>query len=591
MYQNIYHDRNSGIVHLWDDEKGYTNFPFERYAYVLDSRGDYVTMTGLRCKKVTSWSKELEKQNLVFEHDVPIYTRVLIDRYWNSDEPSKNNRVLFFDIEVAKEGKYSTPREASNTITSIAYYDSIDQKYHCLILDVENRLEDRDGLKRFGTEQELLIHFLQCWQKIKPNIVTGWNCEFFDIPYLFNRLVNVLGDKWAKKLSPIGIVEDREFGKEYTVKIAGVSCLDYLMLYKNFTANQQPRYTLDFICNAELGRGKVQYEGSLDDLFRNDIHKFIEYNISDVELVVALDRKFDYIEIARGICHKGHVPYEDITMSSRFLDGALLTDCRRNNLITVRTERSETIEEPAEGAFVKLPAPGLYRYVYDLDLESEYPNNIKSLNISPETKWGRVIDYDVYDFVNKKDRLYQVQKINVKSLVDRWDNDKDHDEFEFNTWLDLKNFLDEHNLSISSAGILYNLDKKGLIPTILTKWGEERTDFRKTAKDYHNAGDIEKYKYYDRKQYVQKILLNSLYGVLLLNSFRFYDRENGESVTYSGKSLIKFCQDVINWHYNKCISTMDSYEIEFDDGTVRVFNGSDIVNGEPVSNLYLSMEE
>ena len=563
MYKNFYYNRQDGLCHLWDDEKGYTCFPYERYGYLIDPKGEFTTLNGLKVKKVKNWSKEAENQNLVFEHDVRPETRVLIDRYFESDEPSKNHTILFFDIEIAKEGKYSKPVEALNTITSIAYYDTKQKQYFCLILDIENKLEDKiingTSIKRFDSEQKLLATFIMEYCKINPDIITGWNSEYFDVPYLYTRLQNVLGDKWAKKLSPIGIVEPRSYGNEFSIQIAGVSHLDYLLLYKNYTYSENPRYTLDAISKKELKRGKVEYEGSLDSLFKEDINKFIEYNVSDVELIVAMDVKLDFIAIAIGICHKGHVPYEDFSMSSRIHDGALITDCKRNNLITIRSIKDEhSSGESAEGAFVKLPSPGIYEYVYDLDLESEYPNNIKSINISPETKWGRVRNYSVDDFSNKVNRKYEVEKILIKHLTDEWNLNSENNLFEFNSHDNFVQFLDENNLSISSAGILYSLDKKGLIPSILTKWGEERTEFRKIAKEYYNNGDIEKYKYYDRKQLVQKILLNSLYGVLLLPSFRFYDREGGESVTLSGQSLIKFSEKMGNLYYNKQIQT-DTY--------------------------------
>lgn len=563
-YKNLYFDRQSQMVHLWTDErdgeKPYICFPFERYGYIIDPNGKDVTLNGLKVKKVKQWSKEAEKQNLVFEHDVRPETRVLIDRYYKSDDVSINHTILFLDIEIAKEGKYSKPIEALNTITSIAYYDTKEKRYHCLLLDIDERLTDKvvNGtfIRRFDSEIELLSAFIIAYSKIKADIISSWNGDFFDMPYLYNRLSNVLGIKFAKKLSPIGIVEVNSYGREYSIRIAGVSQLDYLALYKNFTYSENPRYTLDAISKKELKRGKVEYEGSLDSLFRDDIDKFIEYNVSDVELLVAMDAKLDFIAIALGICHKGHVPYEDFPMSSRIMDGALVTDCKRNGLIANKTSKTEDSHgEKAEGAFVKLPSPGIYEFVYDLDLESEYPNNIKSLNISPETKWGRVKNYDVDDFSAKKDRIYEIEQILIKHLTDVWENDDSTNYFRFSSHDEFVNFLNEKNLSISSAGILYSMDKKGLIPDILTKWGVERTDFRTTAKKYHNEGDMDMYRYYDRKQLVQKILLNSLYGVLLLPTFRFYDRENGESVTKTGVSLVKFSAKMGNHYYQKHIQS------------------------------------
>lgn len=557
MYQNIYYQKSQKTIHIWDDTTGYFKLDYEPYAYVPDRKGEFMAMNGLRVKKVKSWTSVAEKKNLVYEHDVRPEIRTLIDLYGDSDDVSSNHRVLFLDIEIIKGNKYSKPSEALNTISSIAYYTE-SSGYVCLLLDVERSLSDRvvgeTTVRRFDSENLLLVAFIRDYIKINPTIISSWNGDYFDIPYLYNRISIVLGEKMTSYLSPIGVVYDNERGRDYTIKIAGVSQLDYMSLYKNFNYNEEPRYTLDAISRKELGRGKVEYQGSLDSLYSNDIEKFIQYNISDVELLVAMDKKLDFIELARGISHKGHTPYEDIYKSSYWLDGAILTRCRRANIIAVSTEKREGgADDKAEGAFVKLPKPGIHSYVFDLDLESEYPNNIKSLNISPETKWGRIFNYSAKDFAANRDVLYSGEKILIKNFEDNWDNSEPSSKFAFKTHSEFLRFLNENNLSISSAGILYSLDKQGLIPMILTEWGVERTEYRKTAKNYHEAGNHAMFKFYDKKQLVQKIMLNSLYGVLLLPSFRFYDKENGESVTLTGQTLVQFSANMGNAYYNKII--------------------------------------
>lgn len=564
MYQNIYHDRNSGIVHLWDDAKGYSNFPYEKYAYQIDSKGTIKTMSGLMVKKVSNWSQEAIDQKLIFEHDVPILTRCLIDKYSDSDELSSNHNIFYFDIEIAKEGKYSTPKEALNTITSIAYYSSNEKIYHCLLLDIENRLQNQNingtELKRFNTEQELLIYFLAEFKRISPTILTSWNGDNFDVPYLYNRLINVLGGKWANRLSPIGIVEPKEYGREYLVKIAGISQMDYLKLYKCYTYNEEPSYKLDSIAWKELGRGKIEYEGSLDDLFLNDINKFIQYNVTDVELLVALDTKLDYIEFARGICHKGHVPYEDFTMSSRYLDGASLTYCKRKGIVA--SSGVQSIDKTtAIGAFVKIPKPGLYEYVYDVDATSLYPSNIMTLNISPETLFGKVHNWNEDDWVSGTEKILIVETF-VTNLSESLFGK--NNEFVHIHQSNFQEYLSKNNLSIASNGCLYKLDFPGLIPSILIDWFNERKRYSNLAAEKKIAGDIEGYHYYDKKQLVTKILLNSFYGVLLLPTFRFYNKDNGEAVTVTGQSLIQYAMKVANLVYNQKLGTDSDYVIASD---------------------------
>lgn len=568
MYKNFYYSRYNNTCHLWSDGQHgdplYQKFIHEPYAYQIDPKGEYKTLTGLKVKKVTSWSKESEKKGMIFEHDVPVPTRVLIDNYFESDEPSIGHNILFFDIEVEKGLRYSSAKDALNTITSIAYY--FNGSYTVLLLDRENLVKDcikdinsvgKVTINTFDTEYKLLHGFLMEWNKINPTIISAYNGDYFDVPYIVNRMNAVLGQALTKKLSPIGVIEKRTFGKDTFIKIAGITQMDYLQLYKKFTQNEESSYSLEAISQKELKRGKMKYEGTLDDLYNTDIDGFIEYNVNDVELMVALDKKMDLIEIARGICHKGHVPYDDFQFSSRYLDGALLSYCKQTGFVAFSTDKSGT-HEKAEGAFVKPPKVGIYKFCYDLDLESEYPNNIKTLNISPETKWGKVHNFNIELFAKNSDIQYDTKKYKNQHISDQlFESDDAVYDWEFNI-SELREFLTKNNLSISSAGIIYSLDKKGIIPTILTVWGDDRTKFRKQAKEFHDAGDHDKFVSYDRKQSIQKILLNSLYGVLLLPSFRFYDRENGESTTLTGQTLVQWSAMVGNTFYQKQMKS-DTY--------------------------------
>jgi DNA polymerase elongation subunit (family B) len=341
MYTNFYYNRKEKTAYVWDDIEGLVKIPYKPYAYQIDPDGDHTTITGQRVRKVYEWSQEYEKNGLVFEYDVPVATRILIDRYGNSDEPPTNHRIFYFDIEVEKglDG-YSTPKDAANKITSIAYY--FKGKYVCLLLDekgdVKNttksiKINENDvevHLHRYDNETKLLMDFISHWNKVKPTITVGWNSEIFDIPYVHNRIANVLSYSYAQKLSPIGITEEKEISRrDITVKIAGISHIDYQELYKKFTYNEESSYSLEAISQKELKRGKYKYTGTLDKLFRENLDGFIEYNVTDVELMVAMDAKLDLINVAVGICHIGHVPYEDYLFSSKYLDGAALTYCRQ----------------------------------------------------------------------------------------------------------------------------------------------------------------------------------------------------------------------------------------------------------------------
>src|SRR6056300_598144 len=387
--------------------------------------------------------------------------------------------------------------------------------------------------------------FLDLYEGIAPDVVTGWNIDYFDIPYLFNRLKRSLGEKHAKRLSPIG----QAFYSPYRSRwfLAGVSCLDYLSLYKKFNYTELPNYRLDTVGRLEVGKGKIEYQGSLDDLFNQDIEKFIEYNLVDVELVVEFDKKLDFIDLCRGIAHAGHVPYEDFVYSSKYLEGAMLTYLRRKGLVAPkkpgdRKERKQEIndnnQEKFIGAYVKDPIVGKYDWIYDLDLTSLYPSIIMTLNISPETKMGKIDNWDSGKFIKGEIDEYYINGNPVSKER-------------------VKQVLDEQGWSVSSNGVLYRTDKVGCIPGILDLWFQKRVEYKDEMKKYGKSGDKQKYEFYHKRQLVQKILLNSLYGVLGLPAFRFYDLDNATAVTTTGQTVIKSTADMGNIKYNKELGNPD----------------------------------
>lgn len=297
MYQNVYYEKEKNIIHCWDDEKGYYTSKYRRYAYVRDGNGAHQSIHGERLKKLTWWKAEDDLQ--LYESDVNEVTRFLIDNYGDSDESSVGHTVLTFDIEVEMLSGLPDIDKADNEITAIAGHDSVTNDYFVYVVNKGEKINKTikgAQVESFDSEDELLTAFLNKWQEINPSIVTGWNIDYFDVTYLYNRLKNRFGERLANKLSPIGKVHWNKYRKRYI--IAGVSALDYLALYKCYTYTELPNYRLDTVATTELGRGKIEYEGNLDQLFRDDIEKFIEYNLVDVELVVDLDKKLQFIDLA-----------------------------------------------------------------------------------------------------------------------------------------------------------------------------------------------------------------------------------------------------------------------------------------------------
>ena len=568
MYQNIYYERAKNLIHLWDDKSGYQTFPYRKYAYRKDPYGQHRSMYGDKLTRVSKWDKE--ESDELFESDVPETTRVLVDIY-DSDIPSVGHRVLTFDIEVEMISGLPNTKEAQNEITAIAAHDGATKLFDVFVLDKERKVKNnaknfsKDGrevtLHIFDNEKNLLLAFLNYYQEIDPTILTGWNIDFFDIPYLYNRIKNVCGESHAKRLSRIGEAFWSPYREKYS--FGGVSILDYIKLYKNYNYGLESSYTLNHIATKELGRGKVEYEGSLDDLFVNDLEKFIEYNIVDVDLVVSMDEKLKFIDLCRAICHAGFVPYEDYIYSSKFLEGACLAYLKKQGLVATnkpkdRNERMQALrdnnEEKFIGAYVKEPIVGKYDWIYDLDLTSLYPSIIMTLNISPETKIGKIENWDAEKYIKGGETDYR--------LIG-----KDGEIYDY-TKQELEEVIKDSNLGVASNGVLYSQDTPGLIADILDTWFKQRVEFRKLEKKYGEAGDTEKYEFYGKRQLVQKILLNSMYGVLGLPAFRFYDVDNAEAVTLTGQVVIKKTAEMANRKYWKELETTDDYNVYIDTDSI-----------------------
>ena len=536
---------------MWDDEKGHVEFPSAaiRYAYRKKAGGEFKSLYGDELEEVMYYT---DGDASLFESDVSVEVKTLSKLYEDSDDPSEGHRVGVIDIEVDSLGGFPNKETADKAITCIALFDVATETFTSLVLDPQKKITSRTErtkfkptdtkdyewvIKSFRDEEDLLKAFLRKWEECNFSIITGWNSNEFDLPYIHGRIKVVLGKNYGYRLSSIGIAYLHQFSK--TMRIAGMSCLDYLYLYKKFIGKDQPTFGLGYIGWEEVEIGKVAYRGSLVTLYEEDLNKYIEYNLTDVKIVAALDRKLDFIHLARSVCHKGHVPYEWYMYSSRWIDGALLTYLHRHGLVAPNKpqggkEAYEAMkaqgEEGFEGAYVKDPVPGLYDWVYSADVTSLYPSTIMSLNISPEKKRGKVENWDTEKFVNGQIGAVMVGSTQFTA-----------DEF--------KQYIAGNKYSISSNGVIYSQDKVGVVPAILDIWFSERMEYKKLAEEYKEKGDKEKEAFYDRRQKRQKIFLNSVYGTLGLPIFRFYDKDNAEATTVSGQHIIKMTERYVNMLY------------------------------------------
>lgn len=569
MYKNIYYDISTGIVHLWDDKVGYKRIYNKPYCYVDSTNQDseFKTIFGDPVKKFEDPTR-LSEHVQTYEADVYNEIRFLVDNYYDKDEMPQNMRVLAFDIEVAKSKTrgYSPPSEAFNSVLSISLLPSDGQK-KVLLLDPQGRYQntnDYDFVEIFTTEIKLLKRFLVYLDEYRPDIITGWNSEGFDIPYLYNRIGRVIGGGIQHNLSPIGKCYYKE--RRDIVDIKGLSHLDYMQLYKNYTFKNLPSYSLDYVSKYELGESKVAYDGDLQKLYETDIDKFVRYNIQDTDLILKLDEKLGFIAQNTTIAVNSCVPFEYALHSTLYQEGRFLTETKKKNLVVPNRPHIDR-DYPLIGAYVKESRAGLFDWVYDQDLASLYPFIIVTLNLSPETKAGKIRNFiDVWKEKNKpvqfdihKD-IFDPSKVSpdYDEVINVIADMKDGRSVKLRTMGDLYSFMKEENLTLSGFGIFFSKDEIGIIPEIMLKTYEERSEFKKLRNKYLDEGDKEKAEFYERKQMAWKILLNSFYGVMGNSKFRFFDPDLAQSITMTGRYVTQSGMDEVMRTHKKMYDNMPS---------------------------------
>lgn len=577
MYQSIYFDFFNKTAHLRDDELGWHSFEYYPTFYKIDPNGKYDTLDGKKANPTKKYNKE--DFNL-YEKDVDKDLSVLLDIYMESDDVPKYHNKLFIDIETEMGGAINLEycQKAPSKITSIALYDYTAKEYFVYILDEKNTIKSssKKDIKIIPclNEHSLLSSFLDKWQEIDPTIVVHWNGDNFDIPYLFNRLKKILGIARANQLSPLGIVKFDEYDYKMPYKIAGVNSMDYLRLYKKFIPKQQPSYALDAIARKELGKGKIEYKGSLDNLFRTNLDLFIEYNVNDVRLIVELDEKKKFIDLAIMVCHMGHVPYHYVYHSSRVIEGAIMTYLKRKNIVspnkptTINPELKKKFTENNDdkdddkfaGAYVKEPIPGKYSWNGDEDLESLYPSLGILLNCGLETFLFKIVSNDPFDDSWNLKELKEKnpeQEVVVENLdgVPKYLNVRK-----------LIKIIEKNEIIVSPNGVAFDSNKKSVIVEIMDDWFKKRKYFKELMKKYGKEGDMKMYSFYDLYQQVMKVFLNSIYGCLGLASFRYTDGKDyiASAITAGGRMTIMRTADYVNDIINKECKTEGDHVIMSD---------------------------
>ena len=475
--------------------------------------------------------------------------------------------IAYLDIEVGSENGFPEPRDANEAITAI----SIKVKGNYFVFGCGDYVKHRDDVHyaKCRDESDLIRRFLDLWSRWHPDVVTGWNVEQFDIPYLVNRIKKVFGEDEAKKLSPWNKLDEREAyimnRPTQVYEISGIAVLDYIQLYRKFTYSQQESYRLDNIAHVELGEKKLDYSEfeNLHQLYREDYQKFIEYNIKDVELVEKLEDKMKLIELALTLAYDNKVNYDDVFTQVRMWDAIVYNYLLRKKIVIPQMKRGDK-KTAYEGAYVKDPILGMHNWVASFDLNSLYPHLIMQYNISMET----IVEPEKY---NDNMRGFIANcNVNVESLLNQ----------EVDT-----NILKDLGVTVTPNGQLFRTQEQGVLPEIMDSMYKDRTRYKKLAieakkkietvlEDKNQVHYLEKQvARYNNLQLAKKVTLNSAYGALGNQYFRFFDIRIAEGITTAGQLSIRWIEKKINEYMNKLLKT----------------DGEDYVIASDTDSIYLNM--
>jgi len=565
------------VVERVDGVRKYKQFPAHYVFYYPDKKGVHTGIDGERLAKVAvSSHKAFEKEKRVYGHrklyesDLKPLNRCLETNYLNADAPELNK--AFFDIEVAfdKDKGFADPSDPFNPITAISVHLSWLDRLVTLVIKpngmdqalAESIVDRFDNTVLCQTEEDLLDMFLTLVED--ADILSGWNSEGYDIPYTVNRISKLIGADHTRRLCLWNAKPARREYEKYgkiseTFDLIGRVHLDYLELYRKYTYHEMHSYRLDAIGEYELGERKVHYEGTLDQLYNNDFEKFIAYNRQDTALLVKLDKKLQYIDLVNVLAHANTVTLRTTMGAVAMTDQAIVNEAHGRGLIVPDRRRTEGGETQAAGAYVAYPKKGMHDWIGSMDLNSLYPSLLRSLNMSTETIIGQVRHQQTRDelqawlqsgkgfadFWDGKFAVYEYEAIMRKDrgydVVIDWEDGRSTEMSALEAY-DLV-FLSGKPWILSANGTIFTYEQQGIIPGLLSRWYAERKELQKKAK---SATDPKEFEFWDKRQLVKKINLNSLYGALLNAGSRFFDQRLGQSTTLSGRCVAKHMASQVN---------------------------------------------
>ena len=565
------------IVERVDGQREYKEYPANYTFYYDDPRGKFRTIYDTPVSRFsTRIGKEFHKEvkinsgKRIWESDINPVFRCLEDNYLGQKSPKL--QTAFFDIEVDFDPVrgFSRPEDPFNPITAVSVYlDWLDKLVTMVIPPksmswetAEEIAKNYDNCFLMEREEDLLKTFLDLIDD--ADILSGWNSEGFDIPYMVPRTNRVLSKDDTRRFCLWGqFPKQREFERfgaaNMTFDLIGRVHMDYMQLYRKYTYEERHSYSLDAISEYELGESKTQYEGTLDQLYNKDFAKFIEYNRQDTTLLHKLDTKLRFLDLANELAHDNTVLLQTTMGAVAVTEQAIINEAHQLGMVVPNRNRDEQFDTQAAGAYVATPKAGMHDYIGAIDINSLYPSAIRALNMGPETIVGQLRQTMTEHYIKEKQTA-------GSSFADAWENlfgsleytavmngevgteitiDWANGTSDVLSAADVWRLIFDSNKPwiLSANGTIFNNERKGVIPGLLERWYSERQDMQTKKKDATTDEDIA---FWDKRQLVKKINLNSLYGAILNPGCRFFDKRIGQSTTLTGRTIARHMDAYIN---------------------------------------------
>ena len=575
-YVDAFHNRDTDTIHVVervDGKREFKEYPAKYTFYYKDPRGKFTSIFGEKLERVVcntskkfNTEKKIHGHKGLYESDVNVIFKTFAENYEPTETPDLH--IAFFDIETDfnKDMGFAPPEDPFNPVTAIALHLNWLKTTVCLTIKPKGmgQAEAQSIIDKFPDtvlckdEAELLSMFLDLIED--ADILSGWNSEGFDIPYMVNRVARVLSKSHTRKFCLWNkFPKEREFERfgatQQTFDTIGRVHMDYMQLYRKYTYHEMHSYALDAIGEYELGEKKVEYEGTLDQLYNNDYEKFIAYNRQDVDLLVNLDKKLQFIDLANVLAHSNTVLLQTTMGAVAQTDQAIINEAHRHGLI-VPDKRYDKDTTQAAGAYVADPKRGMHKWLGSIDLNSLYPSILRSCNMSTETIIGQVRHTYTKEMLEASKTIAgawegRFATHEYELVIGRDNQELLHLDFEDGNSYEATGaeiydivFNSGQPWIISANGTIFTYEKKGIIPGLLERWYAERKELQATARSHRD--DPEQFAFWDKRQLVKKINLNSLYGALLNPGSRFFDSRLGQSTTLTGRCIAKHMASELN---------------------------------------------